>query len=180
MADTPLVRIRENPVKKRERIAKISREMSMTVVRTGPDDKRGLLFGRIVAAGIKALRPEITEDISGMVIEAAATNVYRSITDILKALDTGALRDRVIELEKQLDTVPLPKSFDAKTISKMRTLRECGMSYKDVGKCYGMTAEECRGFLTGKWRSALPRKATAPDPKLPKIEYRPDEIMAAE
>ena len=45
--------------------------------------------------------------------------------------------------------------MDPETISKMRTLRECGMSYRDVGSVYNMSADECRGILTGRWRATV-------------------------
>ena len=111
----------------------------MTIVSTGPNNHRGLLFGKIVAAGLKALRPNLTGDISAAVIDSVAANVYWSV-------------------------------------------RECGMSYRDVGSVYNMSADECRGILTGKWRTTA-AKPTTPKTRLPQIHLQPEaepEAVAAE
>ncbi len=166
----PPIKVRENPVKKRERTGRVSREMSMTLVKLSPDDRRGVTFGRIVAAGIKALRPDIQEDVSQTVLDTVAETVITTAAELLDAMENGVLRERVAELERQIADAQAkigePETrFSARDIANMRTLREYGSySYAQLARHYGATVDEIKAALLGKWRREA--RALPPGPKV--------------
>ncbi|CAO3460801.1 hypothetical protein [Azospirillum argentinense] len=127
-------RVRENPAKKRERVAKIAREMSLAQIKLSPEDRRGLLFGRIVAAGIKALRPNQTEDVSGTVLEIAAAAALRAMAEDGIIAEAGQLKEKVHQLEAKL--AETGHQFSARDISYMKTLRTYGMTYAQVAQTF--------------------------------------------
>jgi hypothetical protein len=157
---TMTVRIRESPVKKRERISRISRELSLTTVKLHPDDRRAVTFGRVISAGIKAIRPELVEDISQTVLDTAAATALRIVVELMDGVQSGALKARVQDLEQHLAKMseqPEPR-FTKKQVARIRTYREFGsMSYTQIAEFFdGSTAGDIREAITGK-----PRRAAA-------------------
>jgi hypothetical protein len=162
---TVAVRIRENPAKKRERIARVSRELSLTTIKLHPDDRRTVTFGRVVSAGVKAIRPELAEDVSQTVLDTAATTALRIVVELMDGIESGALKARVQDLEQHLAKMseqPEPR-FTAKQVARMRTYKEFGsMSYAKIATFFdGATADDIREAITGKPRrpaaTRLPR-----------------------
>jgi hypothetical protein len=155
---TTAVRIRENPAKTRARIARISRELSLTTVKLHPDDRRAVTFGRVVSAGIKAIRPELVDDVSQTVLDTAAATALRIVVELVDGLESGALKARVQDLEQHLAKMSEHPKFSAKQVARMRTYKEFGsMSYTQIATFFdGATAEDIREAITGK-----PRRAAA-------------------
>lgn len=147
MEQKVVVRVRENPAKRRERVARISRALSMTVVKTGPEDRRGLLFGRIVAAGLRALRPQDGEDISGAVLEAAAAAALTAVAG--EGADPDELRAQIARLRAQL---PLARRIPAEDLEQMRAWRAEGRTYKAIAEATGFAVEQVRYLLGAKKR----------------------------
>jgi hypothetical protein len=177
-----VVRTRENPQRKRERIARVSRELSLTTLRLHPDDRRAITFGRIVSAGCKAIRPELAEDVSQAVLDTAAATALRIVVELVDGTESGALKARVQDLEEHLAQAQAKPRFTLKEIDRMRTYKEFGsMSYAKIAKYFaGATADDIREAMTGKARrSPAIRLPGAHEPALQITHEQPTDDVPA-
>jgi type II secretory pathway pseudopilin PulG len=127
--------VRDNPP---DVAARLSRAIGLCVVHTSPLDRRGLLFGRIVAAGLASLRPGL-QDMSGAALDQAAR---QALACIREALEDGGLafgRGR--------------PALAARDLDRMRTLVKFGMTWTQVAGMEGVPEDELRAMCGAQRRS---------------------------
>ncbi|MCO6416079.1 hypothetical protein JYK14_07830 [Siccirubricoccus sp. KC 17139] len=156
---TTAVRVRENPARRRERIARVSRALALAVVRTGPEDRRGLPFGRVVAEGLRALRPNLVADVSGAVLDAAAAAALEAVAE----MDGGNLAELRAQIAQLRARLPLAYRVGEQDLARMREMRAQGRTFREIAEDTGLSVEQVRYLLGAKKRGGGRALLPAPD-----------------
>ena len=151
---------------------KLLTEIGMFAVRLD-GERRPVMFDAIIRAGLRAMRPNISDDAIRKVRAQIADFMIHMANSQRPAhmqMELEALREHVAKLEAKPAPAVAPLFTEAE-MEYIRTLRQYGMKESDLATLYGVSADRIRMVLKRRdipilWARKLRARVDSRKPRL--------------